>query len=52
VRGIQCAFTGKLGQDAELKTSKSGKSFLAFNVAVDEAGRRRLSRTSNTAFVD
>ena len=37
MRGIQCAFTGKLGQDAELKTSKSGNPWLSFSVAVDEA---------------
>jgi single-strand DNA-binding protein len=35
VRGIQCAFTGTLGQDAELKTSKSGKPWLSVSVAVD-----------------
>jgi single-strand DNA-binding protein len=35
MRGIQCAFTGTLGQDAELKTSKSGKSWLSVSVAVD-----------------
>ena len=37
MRGIQCAFTGKLGQDAELKTSKAGKPWLALHVAVDGA---------------
>jgi single-strand DNA-binding protein len=35
MRGIQAAFTGKCGQDAELKTSKSGKPWLALHVAVD-----------------
>jgi hypothetical protein len=35
MRGIQCAFTGKCGQDAELKTSKSGKPWLSVSVAVD-----------------
>jgi hypothetical protein len=37
MRGIVCAFTGKLGQDAELKISKAGKPWLSFSVAVDEA---------------
>jgi single-strand DNA-binding protein len=37
MRGIQAAFTGKLGQDAELKTSKAGKPWLSLHVAVDEA---------------
>jgi single-strand DNA-binding protein len=37
MKGIQCAFTGKCGQDAELKTSKSGKPWLSVSVAIDEA---------------
>jgi single stranded DNA-binding protein len=37
MKGIQCAFTGKLGQDPELKTSKSGNPWASFHVAVDEA---------------
>jgi hypothetical protein len=37
VRGIQAAFTGKIGRDAELKTSKAGKPWVSFSVAVDEA---------------
>jgi single-strand DNA-binding protein len=37
VRGIQAAFTGKLGQDAELKTSKHGKPWASLHVAVDGA---------------
>jgi single-stranded DNA-binding protein len=37
MRGIVCAFTGKCGQDPELKTSKAGKPWLSFHVAVDEA---------------
>ena len=37
MRGIQAAFTGKLGQDAELKTSKSGNPWLSLHVAVDGA---------------
>lgn len=37
MRGIQCAFTGTLGQDPELKTSKSGKPWASFSVAIDEA---------------
>jgi single-strand DNA-binding protein len=35
MRGIQCTFTGKCGQDAELKTSKSGKPWLSVSVVVD-----------------
>jgi single-strand DNA-binding protein len=38
VKGIQAAFTGKLGQDAELKTSKAGKPWLSFSVAIDAEG--------------
>jgi single-stranded DNA-binding protein len=30
--GIECAFFGALGRDAELKTSKNGKSYLRLNV--------------------
>jgi Single-strand binding protein family len=37
VRGIQTAFTGRVGRDAELKTSKAGKPWVSFSVAVDEA---------------
>jgi single-strand DNA-binding protein len=37
VKGIQAAFTGKLGQDAELKTSKHGNPWLSLHVAVDGA---------------
>jgi single-strand DNA-binding protein len=37
MKGIQCALTGKLARDAELKTSKAGKPWLSFHVAVDEA---------------
>jgi single-stranded DNA-binding protein len=45
VRGIQCAFTGKVGRDrdAELKTSKSGKPWLSFSVAVDEASGEAIT---------
>jgi hypothetical protein len=35
MKGIRCAFTGKCGQDPELKTSKAGKPWLALHVAVD-----------------
>jgi single stranded DNA-binding protein len=38
MKGIQCAFTGKCGQDAELKTSKAGKPWLSFSVAIDAEG--------------
>jgi single-stranded DNA-binding protein len=36
VRGIQAAFTGRIGRDAELKTSKAGTPWVSFSVAVDE----------------
>src|SRR2546421_13111680 len=36
MKGIVGAFTGKIGQGPELKTSKAGKPWLPFNVAVDE----------------
>jgi single-strand DNA-binding protein len=38
VKGIQAAFTGTCGQDAELKTSKAGKPWLSFSVAIDTEG--------------
>jgi single-strand DNA-binding protein len=50
VKGIQCAFTGKLGQDAELKTSKSGKPWLSFHVAVDEASEEATTWIRVAAF--
>jgi single-strand DNA-binding protein len=37
MKGVVCAFVGKLGRDAELKTSKHSKPWLSFSVAVDEA---------------
>jgi Single-strand binding protein family len=35
VKGIQCAFTGTLGQSPELRVSKTGKPWLSFSVAID-----------------
>ena len=35
MKGIHCAFTGRLAQDTELKTSKAGKPWASFHVAVD-----------------
>jgi single-stranded DNA-binding protein len=34
--GIECAFFGVLGRDAEAKTSKAGKHYLRLNVRVGE----------------
>ena len=34
--GIECAFLGTLGQDAELKISKSGRSYLRFSMRVGD----------------
>jgi hypothetical protein len=36
VSGIEAAFFGSLGRDAETKTSKSGKSFLRMSVRVGD----------------
>jgi single-strand DNA-binding protein len=38
MKGIQAAFTGTCGQDTELKTSKAGKPWASFSVAVDAEG--------------
>jgi single stranded DNA-binding protein len=43
VKGIQAAFTGKLGQDAEIKTSKAGKPWLSLHVAADDDGEREAT---------
>jgi single-stranded DNA-binding protein len=34
--GIECAFLGALGRDAEPKTSKAGKAYLRLNVRVGD----------------
>ena len=34
--GIECAFLGTLGQDAELKISKSGRSYIRFSMRVGD----------------
>ena len=34
--GIECAFTGRIGQEPMLKASKAGKPWLSFAVAVGE----------------
>lgn len=33
---IECAFSGRVGSDPELKTSSSGKPWIAFNVAIGQ----------------
>jgi single-stranded DNA-binding protein len=43
VKGIQAAFTGRVGRDAELKTSKAGKPWVSFSVAVDEASEGAIT---------
>jgi single-strand DNA-binding protein len=35
MRGIECAFTGRVGRDAEAKVSAKGALWAAFSVAVD-----------------
>jgi hypothetical protein len=35
MNGIHSAFTGRLGKDAEVRTTKDGKPWAAFSVAVD-----------------
>ena len=43
MRGIECAFMATIGQEVELKTSKSGKPFCSFGAVVtmgqDEGGK-------------
>jgi single-stranded DNA-binding protein len=34
--GIECAFTGRIGQEPMLKESKAGKPWLSFSVAVGD----------------
>jgi single-stranded DNA-binding protein len=36
MKGIACAFEGRLGKDAVLKTTGAGRQFLVFSVIVDE----------------
>jgi single-strand DNA-binding protein len=36
MKGIACAFEGRLGRDAELKSTAAGRQFLAFSVIVGE----------------
>jgi single-strand DNA-binding protein len=43
MKGIQSAFTGRLGQDPELKTSKHGNPWLSFSVAVDETSEEAIT---------
>jgi single-strand DNA-binding protein len=38
MRGIHAAFEGRLGRDAELRTTRQGKSWLAASIAVDIEG--------------
>jgi single-strand DNA-binding protein len=35
MNGISAAFTGRLGKDAEVRTTRDGKPWAAFSVAVD-----------------
>jgi hypothetical protein len=37
--GIEVAFFGSLGRDAEAKTSKAGKAYLRLNVRVGDAAQ-------------
>jgi single-stranded DNA-binding protein len=36
MKGIACAFEGRLGRDAELKSTNAGRQFLTFSVIVGE----------------
>jgi len=36
MKGIACAFEGRLGRDAELKSTRAGRAFLVFSVIVGE----------------
>jgi len=36
VKGIEAAFTGTVGRDAQLRTAKSGREWLSFSVVVGE----------------
>lgn len=35
MNGIQAAFTGRIGKDAEVRTTRDGKPWASFPVAVD-----------------
>lgn len=41
MNGIAAAFTGRLGKDAELRTTRDGKPWAAFPVAVDTTKGQR-----------
>ena len=36
MRGIECAFQASVGQDIELKTSRSGKPYVSFSAVVEQ----------------
>jgi single-stranded DNA-binding protein len=36
MKGIECAFQASIGQDIELKTSKSGKPYVSFSAVVEQ----------------
>jgi single-strand DNA-binding protein len=38
MRGIHAAFEGRLGREAELRTTKQGKPWLSFSLALDTEG--------------
>ena len=40
---VELTIIGRLGADAEIATSKEGRNYLKFNVAVDEAAKGEKS---------
>jgi single-strand DNA-binding protein len=45
MRGIHAAFEGRLGRDAELRTTKQGKPWLSFSLALDTEGEEDAAIT-------
>jgi single-stranded DNA-binding protein len=46
MHGIEAAFTAKVGTEPELKTSSTGKPWLAFNAAVGSGDETRWLRVA------
>lgn len=46
MKGIACAFAGRLGRDAAVKTTQAGKSFVAFSVVEGEGEAQQWLQVS------
>jgi single-stranded DNA-binding protein len=42
MKGIQCAFQGRIFRDADVRTAASGRAWMIFHVAVGEDDRRQF----------